>query len=55
MPGSGRVMLAPYLLPLAAVLFAYGAGLVLDLALCAWEEARWIKATARRNSRASAV
>jgi len=38
-----------------AALTAFAVGAVLDLAACAWEEARWIKATARRNSRAPEV
>ena len=38
-----------------AALAAYTLGAVLDIAACAYEEARWIKATARRHSRVHKV
>ena len=38
-----------------AALAAYAVGAVLDVVACAIEEARWIKATARRHSRAPNV
>lgn len=41
-------MLAPYLLPIAAVLFAYAVGLVADLLACAFEDARWHREQRRR-------